>query len=705
MMTIRNYTIVSLLKEDKFFNVYWAKNNDSDSNVILKVFDKSLINNDFINRFRLWAPRLLDLKHQNLVKYLDFIEDGDVFAYAIEDFNFSPLWDVFSEMDPSYDLVKKIFSQILSAVGYAHSLGVINGEYECEKIHFDGEKLLIEDFGIKNIIFPQAGLAIRNMEIDHYCCFSPDQFGDYCPFSPQVDIYSLGAILFALSQGQVPFEGISGYESLKNALSSTESLSPDEANPFARFINKATQRNPQNRYATINDWLDEWEEPKAADDEVAAEKQPQYEEETLSDQQDILSKYSKIDEKNDEVELKKIRNKQRYVILIALVVLILLAAARIFFKDMFYNPISYNVYTGKHINRVLIVRHNGQFVNLLAAAPGEYLFDLKLDLDSGDIIHSNVIDFYNEKFASAKYIDGSIYMVGTNNSDKEFYFPALFIIKSSFYEPFYNTDELGGYIDLAFSGDKIYFLKQVAPDFINKNFSVFIEKRDFYLKLEKQIKIEDIIPERITAKSLAILDDLFLVEFYDSYHKNIRLLAVDTAGRVVWQHNFYSDSLARADKWNNMLVEGNNIFLITLHHRSYSSHIVINKISSEGQLIDSVKIKVPAYITDMDKFSFTGEGNILLAFFVKKGYSLIYLVSSSGKVLYHRRLGYLDRVHITDVSFIGDNDLLAVGTVKHRFITDTSAVRYIYITRIDIKKDRCRDIPFKSRFMIADNQR
>ncbi len=703
-MTIRNYTIISLLKEDKFFNVYWAKKSDTNSNVILKVFDKSLINTDFVQRFRLWAPRLLDLNHKNLVKYLDFIEDGDVYAYAIEDFNFSPLWDVYRDMEPSYDLVKKIFSQLLSAVAYAHSLGITNGEYECEKIHFDGDKLLIEDFGIKNIIFPQAGLEVRKTEINHYCCFSPEQFGQNCPFSPQVDIYSLGTILFALSQGQVPFSGIAGYEDLKNALSSKESLSPDEENPFSRFIIKATQKDPQNRYETIHAWIEEWE-----DDKEDSENKPADTNDLKNDvliQQGIDTEYDTNEEEKDEVQLKRIRYKQRYAILVALVVLTVLVAGSVFFKDLFYNPISYNVYTGNPLDRVLIIHNNGQFVNLLASTPKKYLFDLKLDLDSGDIVYSNVIDFYNEKFASAKYIDGSIYLVGTNNSDKEFYFPALFIIKPTFYEPFYNTDELGGYIDLAISGNKIFLLKQVAPDFINKNFSVFVEIRDFYLKLEKQIKIEDIIPEQVTARALTVFNKQFLIEFYDSYHKKVSLIAVDTSsGRILWHQNFYSDSISNSDKWNNLIISDTAIVLVTVRNKAFSSYIVINRLSSHGQLMDSIKIKLPSYIIDLAKVSFTDEGNILLASFVKEGYSLIYLISPSGKILYHRRLGYLDRVHITDVSFIGEHDLLAVGTVKHRFITDTSDVRYIYISRIDIKKNSCQNIPFKSRFMIAYNER
>ena len=254
---MENYKVINLLKESHVCKVYLAFRQEDNTEVILKEIKPQYIDSQFDSRFYAWSEKLLSLSHPNLINYLDFVCEGGRYAFITEDSSFSSIYDLFDDTDVDELKIYKIFTQILKASAYAHSQGVINGEFDFDHILVENERVLIEDYGIKNILFSSLNLVVRKDSIDIYYFYSPEQFtGEQ--ITPRSDIYSLGALLYAITERKMPFLQASGFEELRNVINETEFLKASEGNIFAPFIQRATMLSPQDRYESVEQWLEEW---------------------------------------------------------------------------------------------------------------------------------------------------------------------------------------------------------------------------------------------------------------------------------------------------------------------------------------------------------------------------------------------------------------------------------------------------------------
>eukprot|EP00158_Paraphelidium_tribonemae_P005913 Partr_v1_DN27587_c0_g1_i2_m30046 putative serine threonine-protein kinase len=102
---------------------------------------------------------------------------------------------------------KKFFRQILSAVEYCHQNSVIHRDLK-------PENLLLDDYGnIKIIDFGFGNTFHRDRLLDTYCgspfYAAPEMIQGIRYIGPEVDVWSLGVILYALLSGRLPFDATS----------------------------------------------------------------------------------------------------------------------------------------------------------------------------------------------------------------------------------------------------------------------------------------------------------------------------------------------------------------------------------------------------------------------------------------------------------------------------------------------------------------
>jgi serine/threonine protein kinase len=107
------------------------------------------------------------------------------------------------------DRLTRIFGQICDAVSYAHDNGIIHLDIKPANVFLigngrDGDRIKVIDFGMARVLSSDTGTTVtRFLGTYQYC--SPEHFGG--KVSSRSDVYSLGATLYHMLAGTIPFGG------------------------------------------------------------------------------------------------------------------------------------------------------------------------------------------------------------------------------------------------------------------------------------------------------------------------------------------------------------------------------------------------------------------------------------------------------------------------------------------------------------------
>jgi len=162
----------------------------------------------FKNKFLSEANTISNLHHPNIISIFDVFEENDTAYYVMEYVEGGSLQDIINDRNklPEQDAVVYI-SQIAKAVEYIHSNNINHFDIKPANIlvRENGTPVLI-DFGISKI-YDSSGDRITTMPVGISDGYAPiEQYAQEgtLTFSPQADIYSLGATLYKLVTGKTP---------------------------------------------------------------------------------------------------------------------------------------------------------------------------------------------------------------------------------------------------------------------------------------------------------------------------------------------------------------------------------------------------------------------------------------------------------------------------------------------------------------------
>ena len=218
--------------------------------------------------------------------------DGRSLHDAVRDLHADP-WSPDSERTLR-ELLRR-FIHVCNAIGYAHSRGLIHRDLKPQNVMLGGfGETLVVDWGLAKVVgrddlHADGGegtvSAVRGSDqtiagsikgTPQY--MPPEQArGDVTSLGPKSDIYSLGAILYALLTGRPPVTGNSAHEILEKVkdarLDPPTAHNPQAPKPLEAVCLKALSEKPLDRYQTAQElaadvarWLDDepvtaWPEP------------------------------------------------------------------------------------------------------------------------------------------------------------------------------------------------------------------------------------------------------------------------------------------------------------------------------------------------------------------------------------------------------------------------------------------------------------
>lgn len=97
-----------------------------------------------------------------------------------------------------------IFSQVLLGVAHMHSLGFLHGDIKLENVLMSGTRACLTDFG-KADVFTDTEERVYPVGTLPYT--APETLRKSPVVGPEIDVWSLGVLLYALIEGYFPFYG------------------------------------------------------------------------------------------------------------------------------------------------------------------------------------------------------------------------------------------------------------------------------------------------------------------------------------------------------------------------------------------------------------------------------------------------------------------------------------------------------------------
>lgn len=230
-----------------FGEVYFAES-DSGKEVALKRIQKNL---DVEMR---GVRHCLNLRHPNLVAIYDIRYDADQQGWIVMEFIEGESLRDRLDRDTSgmaADEVMPMFAQIVAGVTYLHDQGIVHRDLKPANIFLENGMVKIGDYGLsKYISASRRGGQTESVGTFHYMAPEIGK-GEY---GKEIDVYSLGIILYEMITGDVPFDGESTQEILLKHLTADPDLNRVPGH-YADVIGRCLAKNPSHRFADGRDLL------------------------------------------------------------------------------------------------------------------------------------------------------------------------------------------------------------------------------------------------------------------------------------------------------------------------------------------------------------------------------------------------------------------------------------------------------------------
>ncbi|QQK80572.1 Stk1 family PASTA domain-containing Ser/Thr kinase [Salicibibacter cibi] len=237
-------------------HVYRARDIILERDVAVKVLQPQHVDDEaFVRRFRREAEASTNLVHPNIVDIYDLGENDGIFYIVMEYMRNNTLKDkIVNEGALSFDEAMRVFSELTSAIAYAHEQGIIHRDIKPQNILLDEEgSVKVTDFGIARAS-SAATITQTNSVLGSVHYMSPEQ-ARAGTLTTKTDIYAIGVTLFEMVTGLLPFNADSAVsialKHLQDPFPNAKNLRDDLPESVNNIIRKATAKDPLQRYENV----------------------------------------------------------------------------------------------------------------------------------------------------------------------------------------------------------------------------------------------------------------------------------------------------------------------------------------------------------------------------------------------------------------------------------------------------------------------
>ena len=252
--TLGPYRIIKLLGKGGMGAVYAAVDTRLNRRVALKVMlPHFAADRAARERFLREARAAAGVSHDNVVTVYEADERGGVPYIAMQFLEGYPLDEYLKKKGaPTLPQILRIARETAAGLAAAHRLGLIHRDVKPGNLWLEAPhgRVKVLDFGLAKPVDTDAELTKSGAIVGTPAYMSPEQARSE-KLDPRADLFSLGAVLYRLSAGRLPFHGPTTMATLMALVTEepppVRELNPAVPEPLADLIHQLLAKNPADR--------------------------------------------------------------------------------------------------------------------------------------------------------------------------------------------------------------------------------------------------------------------------------------------------------------------------------------------------------------------------------------------------------------------------------------------------------------------------
>jgi serine/threonine protein kinase len=278
--TIGNYDLLEKIAEGGMGAIYKGRHRKTGQIVAIKVMPPHMAGNSvMLRRFEQEFRAASRLDHPNIVRALDYGDTGAA-PYLVMEFVEGESLGQRIERDGRMTEAEaiRLIAQVARGLHRAHKQGLIHRDVKPDNILVtpDGQAKLA-DLGLVKEVETDLNLTRtgRGLGTPHF--MAPEQFRNAKNATVQCDVYSLGATLYQMVTGELPFRSNGPLDAfmkkVQNDLTPPRGLVPTLSERVEWAILRAMSADPKNRPETCREFIEDLtgaRTRKVSTDELAA---------------------------------------------------------------------------------------------------------------------------------------------------------------------------------------------------------------------------------------------------------------------------------------------------------------------------------------------------------------------------------------------------------------------------------------------------
>lgn len=252
---IRGYELLEKLGAGAMGAVLRAKKHDSGEIVALKILKPELAKDrEYVERFLREAKAVARLNHRNIVRAVQVGRSGEYYFFAMEFLTGQSASDMIKGQGKLPERFALMVTRcIASALAHAWQHQIVHRDIKPDNIMItqDGQ-VKLTDLGLARTAKQDSTLTITGVVMGSPAYISPEQATGEKDLDSRSDIYALGATLFHMLTGEVPYNGDSPLHvmlrHMNDPLPDVHQLVPEVSEATRLVIQRMMAKRPEGRF-------------------------------------------------------------------------------------------------------------------------------------------------------------------------------------------------------------------------------------------------------------------------------------------------------------------------------------------------------------------------------------------------------------------------------------------------------------------------